>query len=391
MHARVLVLAVVALVAAACSGGDGDESAPDTAIVFSAFHVPNAEACGGDGLWAVDSSGGPLRLVVGAIPHEELSDLDPLYPHFTPDGRSLIFGYFQYPSELPVADMYRMDVESGRVRPVLEGAIMFLFRWAEAAPVFVTARGNDLVVVDAVSGQVWELGRAEGPDYALDPTGSRLAYSRRNGESRALWLRTVAGGPPRRVAADGHRPSWSRDGTRLAFYPSSATGSGTSPLYVVRAAGGEARELARDVATSRVLWTDDEVLFMRVPGEGALAPEYDVGDLHAVPAAGGDSREVAEEVLPLEVSPDGQRLLFLRPHIVDGETFFSVRTMDVDGGGERVLAVIDEEDVNIGSTPAWLRTPREVAAATRKFAPRAQQSERCGKRLAGARDRFAGD
>jgi hypothetical protein len=65
--------------------------------------------------------------------------------------------------------------------------------------------------------------------------------------------------------------------------------------------------------------------------------------------------------------------------------------MEVDGGGERVLGIIDEENVNIGSTPKWQPQPHGIAVATGKFAPSKERSERCGKQIAQWRDRLADD
>jgi WD40-like Beta Propeller Repeat len=390
VHPLALVLALAALVAAGCAG-KGEAGSADGTVVLTAFQVAGAPGCGDDGLWALEPEADRPRLVVGDIRHEELTTLDPAYPRFTPDGRTLVFGYWQYPAELPTADIYRMDVASGRVTRVFEGAIMFLYRWAEAAPVFVTARGDNLVVVDASTGRSRELGRGEGPDPALDPRGDRLAYSRRGKGGRSLWVRGVAGDTPRKLTEDGQWPFWSRDGTRVAFFPADANDSEPAELRVVPARGGKARRLVDDAMVGRVLWTHDEVLFLRLPAAGADGTEHGVGDLYAVPADGGAARKVAAEVVPLEVSPDGKRLLFLRPHAFDGELSFSVRTMGVDGGSERVLAVIDEEDVNIGSVPAWQREPRDIAAATGRFAPSPQRSARCGQRFEEARARVAGD
>jgi hypothetical protein len=45
-------------------------------------------------------------------------------------------------------------------------------------------------------------------------------------------------------------------------------------------------------------------------------------------------------------------VLFVRPHR-GGETYYSIRTARTDGRDEQVLAVTDEEDLNIGSLPVW--------------------------------------
>jgi hypothetical protein len=389
VHARVLVLAVVALAAAACAGSD-KETSSDGTVVFAVFKLPGNTGCGG-GIWAVGGPDARPRLVVGRVDHERRGKVDPTHPRFSPDGRSLFLAHFTDAPDLPELNVYRMDAGRGRVSPVFAGAIAFLYRWGEDAPAVVTASRRELVVVDAATGRVQKLGRGEGPDYALDPPGLRLAYSRAAARSRSLWVRMVAGRSPRRVAPDGQWPFWSRDGRRLAFFAGNAFAGSTAPLRVVSSRGGEVRQLVDDALLARVLWTEDEVLFLRAPDERADGAMYDVGDLHAVDVETGDTRRIADEVLPLEVSEDGRRLLFLRPHIVDGDLGFTVRTMDVDGDDEQVLGVIDEEDVNIGSPPTWQRQRRPIAVATGRFAPSEERSRRCGKQIEYWRDRLADD
>jgi hypothetical protein len=385
VHLRASVTAAALTLAlgcalAACAGG-AEEGPAAAAIAFSVFQLPGDEGCGG-GIWTVDGPDARPRLVVG--PNDSV---EPLYPRFTPDGRSLFFADFVDPTDLPVLDVYRLAGDSGRASQVFGGAIAFLYRWAENAPVLATAREDgEVVAVDGTTGDVTELGRADGPDYALDPRGERIAFSR----GSSLWVQDVAGDPPRRIAPDGRGPAWSRDGSRIAFLRGTP-GEAAASLLVVPADGGSPRQLVADALVGRLLWTEDEVLYLRPPAAGADGQEHGVGDLRAVDVSSGKTRPVADEVLPLEVSADGQRLLFLRPHIVDGELAFSVRTMDLDGTGEQVLAVVDEEDVNIGSVPTWQRQPRRVADASGPYAPPQERAARCGEAIERWRDRLAGD
>ena len=84
-------------------------------------------------------------------------------------------------------------------------------------------------------------------------------------------------------------------------------------------------------------------------------------------------RPFLKRAFALSVSPDRKRLLFVRSHTADGETYYSVRTVDVAGRNGRLLGVVDEEDLNIGSRPVW-KPPaaRSTGSATRR--PRRHRS-----------------
>ena len=70
----------------------------------------------------------------------------------------------------------------------------------------------------------------------------------------------------------------------------------------------------------------------------------------------------------MQWSPSGKRILILRPRLVDGETVFLVAAIDPDGGNERAVAVIDEQDINGAlSFPAWSPQRRAIASAKHDF------------------------
>ena len=43
----------------------------------------------------------------------------------------------------------------------------------------------------------------------------------------------------------------------------------------------------------------------------------------------------------------------MRHHLRAGETYYSIRTVRINGRDEQLLAVTDEEDLNVGSIPVW--------------------------------------
>src|SRR5688500_2267926 len=89
-------------------------------------------------------------------------------------------------------------------------------------------------------------------EVRLSPDGSRVAWSAapygKAGEhaESGIWMAAVDGSaPPRRWTSGGNdtHPRWSPDGTCLAFLSDRAD-RGTSGLYLLRVAGGEAEPVA---------------------------------------------------------------------------------------------------------------------------------------------------
>jgi dipeptidyl aminopeptidase/acylaminoacyl peptidase len=104
---------------------------------------------------------------------------------------------------------------------------------------------NHVWVVSAGGGEPKELTKGSFVDYdpSWAPAGDRIMFvSSRAGdlEDRHVWAVNVAGGEPVRLSGDGFcvRPSWSRDGSRIAYLSSSAT---EPPDIVVQEARAGAR------------------------------------------------------------------------------------------------------------------------------------------------------
>lgn len=103
-------------------------------------------------------------------------------------------------------------------------------------------------------------------DPRLSPDGVTVAYlvwgvdEKENRYRSAIWLAAVDGAtPPRRFTMGAKRdaePRWSPDGSCLAF--TSDRDGDTMQLYVVPAAGGEARKLTSlDEDVTQVVWSPD--------------------------------------------------------------------------------------------------------------------------------------
>jgi Tol biopolymer transport system component len=125
---------------------------------------------------------------------------------------------------------------------------------------------------------------------------------------------TLVSAPPGQLVTSA---SWSPDGSSVAygfFHRPAGDPASASEIYLVPAAGGEARPLAQRDRPGAVLdspvWSPDGrfvyfTYFGQISGRAVQRVER-------IDVAGGDRQVIVEDAYSPSISPDGQSLLFLR-------------------------------------------------------------------------------
>jgi dipeptidyl aminopeptidase/acylaminoacyl peptidase len=348
-------------------------------IVFSVFAglpvFQGDERC--EGLYAVNQDGSGLVRVAGYA-----NGRGSFYPGFSADGRTLSFGapYEAARRDVPLATLYTLDAASGRLRRRSTFLAGLRPVWSPRGRTvlfpYPRKRRSELHALELPRGRernltpgLTALGGAWSPDARRIAFWTYPSFRPR----RAVFTMNADGSAKRLLARDATAASWSPSGDRIAFF---RPADRPSSLWLVDASGN-ARKLASQ-ASPPMLWSPrgDALMLLRA------------GNLYRLDLDGGRERLVERSVVPLAWRPDG-RILFLRRRLVDGEGVFGIGVARADGTRERLVGVTDEEDVNIGSLPAWQPVRAPLVPAAAPFAPRADGG-RCVRLLAGLRSRLGG-
>lgn len=272
--------------------------------------------------------------------------------------------------------------------------VAYVVRWTDRAAVeyrsrvFIRGLGADDLPLQATGGP-----RVDGsPEW--DPNGRRLAFVSRKGEANQVFVLDSETGDTRQLSSlpfGASSPSWSPDGTRIAFLgsvtghpegvvedprppedgPDAAprtpiarvaqgidyryNGSGyldgrRSHLFVVDAAGGEARQLTDGRwSVEGFDWSPDGG---RLVLAGNPRPDNDLDltrSLYLVPASGGELQEIASGLVlssPPCWSPRGDLIAFAALAQVDVGRYDRIWVVGADGSDPRCLTA--EHDLCAG-------------------------------------------
>jgi Tol biopolymer transport system component len=164
----------------------------------------------------------------------------------------------------------------------------------------------------------WEAGLAVNPAVSRD--GKLLAYaSDRAGDGGLdIWVQQTAGGEPLRLThdtADDHEPSFSPDGTKIAFR-SEREGGG---VYLVSTLGGAYQLLIPGGHWPRFSPDGNRIAYIVGTTNNVFSG---AGTAAVLPAAGGESRTIPSviNVLMPVWAPDGKHLLLVG-HTTDSNSY----------------------------------------------------------------------
>jgi dipeptidyl aminopeptidase/acylaminoacyl peptidase len=386
MPARPLlaVLCVFAVVAGALVRGQwGEAATPPTGpgVVFSVFeNLPPNGAC--PGLYAVDARTRAISWLGGWDAERKDSAV---YPAFTAAG-TLSYAQFVDPSASPPA----ADVYAG-ARNVARASFFTGWAWSprreEVAFGQLSADGKSLALaLTSVTGRKRILAPSMTGGVSWLPDGSGLVYMRRPGGVEAISFVRREGRGRKDLALNAGAPLVSPDGKRVAFLRRTSPTSIRYAVWIVGTSGGKARRVLSPVAGEALrlgAWLSNrELLVQRGPDSDVI---FNAGDtVVRLDIETRNQRRFLTHAFALSVSPDRSRVLFVRPHR-GGETYYSIRTVRTDGRDQRLLAVTDEEDLNIRSLPVW----KPAAARVGWFGdppPPGTSRQACARRITALRD-----
>ncbi|HEV3232725.1 MAG TPA: S9 family peptidase [Candidatus Dormibacteraeota bacterium] len=316
--------------------------------------LTEAEQAAGVGrpqLWVIPSEGGEARQLTRL--RNGCGD-----PVWAPDGRRLVVvaavgegddpeSERPGPDELRVPSVRRLDRLWYRVDG--EG--------------WIYDRRRHLFLVDAAGGEATQLTDGDWDDThpSWSPDGSRIAFTSDRSAARwswpaaAVWVLDVAGGAVTRISDedDGcERAAWSPDGARLAWRAvRRREHSGFTDVRVAPSGGGDSLLLTGDfIPTCHNATIDDQRaghgaddVFWSVDGREVLALASAAGETHlwALAADGGARRQVTEGrrvLFGVSAAGDGQRLAIA---MSDPATPGDVALIDLAGGWERRLTSLN--------------------------------------------------
>jgi TolB protein len=266
------------------------------------FSTPRAEGIGQDDIYSVDAGSGDRARVTDT----PLNDEGPIA--ISPDGSQVAF--------IRTIGLY--STHGGK-------------SWLAVSRTDGTGR-RDLLAIPGIDPG----GRRPTPSWS--PDGRRLAIARAwecgdiDCKRREVWTLDADGGNPRRLSRQAIHPSWSADGTRIA-YGGAVGREGFARNVVVANADGTGRTVISAAREPMFAPRGNLVAFFRTGTLGSA--------LWVSGADGADKRLLLREVDSFAWSPDGTRL------VVDRAAPSGLWLVDVAGHAQRLTESYRD------TTPVW--------------------------------------
>jgi dipeptidyl aminopeptidase/acylaminoacyl peptidase len=244
---------------------------------------------------------------------------------------------------------------------------------------FLDQKPKHLWIVPAFGGSARQLTSADTDDTdpVWSPNGREIAFVTNRTDGRdmntvsEIWSVVAQGNEERRIAggdtASLHSPSWSPDGTSLAFtgnWHAPSGGARDNDVWVVAAGGGEPDSLSSNFdrsitdagmsdvyanSVTRPTWTPE--------GESVLVLASDAGStqVYAASVGGGEVLQItrgARRISAITVSPDGSRIAYISG---DATNPGDLLVANADGSNETQLTDLNGDFLN----PLQLPVPEE--------------------------------
>ncbi len=302
-------------------------------------------------IWTADVATGALTQVTDL-------EVEDFLPAWSPDGRWLAFNS----DRASKSGLWISRPDGADATPVAtDGRVGSLPAWSPdgAALAFSQlATKDELYSLSAAGGETVQLTRGTHTvvEIASSPDGGSLAFESVGvGTEADLFVMNLRTNDIVRLTDEttyNARPSWSSDGTRLAFERSSGGGPRTNNVATMPVGGGEIVSLTSSGYVRRPVWCGQFIVYTVEHSATSDGPNQ----LWRVPAIGGEPVQITTtpgDKWPTDCSLDGTRLLY--SVMLDGNRSQWLARLTLDA------KLNDAVTLGVGEGGRWSRDEQRIA------------------------------